>query len=221
MKKKIAVLLCFVMIGMNIMPFASYAADFSDLSTEHWAYEYIDALSSAGVINGYPDGTFQPNGSITRAEFFKLMSIIQADDTAVEEYEGEMTHWYDPYVEYIFSRGMEMEGTTRENMDMPITRKEATIVLAGFAVVNVFTLDFDFDTNKVCDKFKDLEGFSETENYLLNYACYCQMINGYEDGTFRPNNTITRAEAATILMRFCNAWEYAYNESLKLSGGGK
>lgn len=49
---------------------------FTDLSETHWAYESIMKLVDAGIIKGYPDGTFMPEGSITRAELVKITNMI-------------------------------------------------------------------------------------------------------------------------------------------------
>ncbi len=194
-----------------------YAKEFSDVSTDHWAYGYINYLTENGIASGYPDGSFKPNDTITRAEFFKLMSIVQAEDEASTSYGKAIVNWYDPYVDYIYREGMEMEGTSLEDdVNVPITRKEAMVVMASFAATNRLVDNYDFEQHKECELFNDLDDFSETEQYLLNYVVYCQIINGYEDGTFRPNNSITRAEAATLLCRFTGSWIYSYSERLRL-----
>lgn len=49
---------------------------FSDLDETYWAYEGINKLTEAGIIDGYPDGTFQPDGNITRAELVKITNMV-------------------------------------------------------------------------------------------------------------------------------------------------
>lgn len=49
---------------------------FSDLDESHWAYESIEELVNAGIISGYPDGTFKPEGNITRAELVKIVNMV-------------------------------------------------------------------------------------------------------------------------------------------------
>ena len=196
----IAIILLFVISCV------AYADDFTDVPEDHWAYLNIYALSDSGVINGYPDGTFKPSGPTTRAEFFKLISIVEADNMAVEDYKKGVVNWYDPYVEFIFENEMNMENTDRNNVDVPITRKEATMVLANFAKFNEFLKDYDNDDSRYENSFTDVENFSEQDKYLLNYVVKSGLITGYEDGSFQPEKTITRAEVATILCRFCNKW---------------
>ena len=56
MKKFLAILLCFIMLIST----TCFAAGFSDLTSEHWAYKNVTNLVENGVINGYPDGTYRP-----------------------------------------------------------------------------------------------------------------------------------------------------------------
>ena len=195
-------------ISLMLIPLIVYAT-FSDVSDGHWAYGYINALAEGKVINGYEDGTFRPNGTATRAEFFKMMSIVEADDSAEKDFSGEKVNWYDPYVAFIYDNNFFMQGKSRlEDPNEPITRKEATMVLANCAEYNrfLYNVDFDYETNSQEKKFSDIEDFNEEDLYLLNYAVTCGLITGYEDGTFGPEKTMTRAEVATILCRFCNIW---------------
>ena len=74
MKRKIiAGMILFVMCISMCM--TCFAASFSDLSEEHWAYENITKLVDEGVINGYPDGTYRPESTVSRAEFLKLIMV--------------------------------------------------------------------------------------------------------------------------------------------------
>ena len=70
MKRKI--FLCAV--ALTLFSFSiCFAVEFSDVSKEHWAYEYINKLSNDGVINGFEDGSFRPSETLTKAQFIKLM----------------------------------------------------------------------------------------------------------------------------------------------------
>lgn len=60
------------------------APEFSDLDETHWAYEGINKLVGEGIIIGYPDGTFKPEGNITRAELVKIVNMV-FEFTEIEE----------------------------------------------------------------------------------------------------------------------------------------
>lgn len=71
-KMLLTILCCLVFMG------SAYA--FSDVPETHWAYEQIQTMSEQGMIAGYPDGSFAPNGTLSRAEFLVLMArVLQPD----------------------------------------------------------------------------------------------------------------------------------------------
>ena len=107
MKKRAAVLLLTVLLiinsGTTVMAaeppaFAalSESSIFTDLSEDHWSYQYVFDLVRQGVINGYPDGSFQPKNNVTYGETFKLILLA----IGVPEPEAEPgRHWAWPYIQ--------------------------------------------------------------------------------------------------------------------------
>lgn len=111
----------------------SQTNDYTDVAEGDWYNNAVSTLSKAGILNGYEDGSFQPNGNITRAEFATIAArFFEAT------YEGE-------------------------------------------------------------DLFPDIEGHWARD--YINQAAHAGIVNGYENGTFRPQENITRAEAMTIVNR--------------------
>lgn len=113
--------------------FWSQSSPYADVKKEAWFNNAVCTLSNAGIINGYEDGSFRPNGYITRAEF-------------------------------------------------------ATIAARFF--------DATYDGK---DLFPDIDGHWAKD--YINKAADKGFVNGYEDGTFRPDRNITRAEAVTLVNR--------------------
>ena len=84
----------FIYLALTLFLFSSQfafaeetaAPKFSDLDELHWAYESVERLVNAGIISGYPDGTFKPEGNITRAELVKIVNMVfeftQKDEAA-------------------------------------------------------------------------------------------------------------------------------------------
>ena len=62
-----------IVVALFFMQSLVYAISFKDINSSHWAYKYVIELSANKVINGYTDGTFKPESTITRAEFIKLV----------------------------------------------------------------------------------------------------------------------------------------------------
>ncbi len=123
MKRIISLILTLAML-LSIVPNV-FAAEFSDFNSSHWAYEYVSALVNDGTINGYADGTFRPEGTVTRAEFVKM--IGNGPEIRKEVFDDvASTHWA---YNYIMSSGLD---ALKDNMfmpDTPITRGDVAVLL--------------------------------------------------------------------------------------------
>ena len=126
--------------------FWSQVNPYYDVLPDVWYNNAISTLTNAGILNGYPDGNFVPNGNITRAEFAAMAVRFFTD----EEYEAEE------------------------------------------------------------DAFPDIA--DHWANYEINLAYAKEIIEGYPDGTFKPDQEITRAEAVTIVNRVLE--RYPHKEHL-------
>lgn len=103
-KKVIAAAAVFVFTAQS-----AYAADFWDCNN-HWASSSINRLADNGIINGYEDGSFNPDGDVTRAQYLKMM-MEAVGIPAVEYREGECldaswNDWYAPYLQSALDKGL-------------------------------------------------------------------------------------------------------------------
>ena len=147
-------------------------------------------------IIGYPDGTVQPNGQITRAEattiFFRLLTdeSREANLTKTNRYiDVAAGAWYNTAISTMTRAGIVdgyPDGTFRP--DAPITRAEMSKIISLFAKLD-----------KNADRFSDIAGHW-AEKYI-KLAAGNGWIEGYPDGTFLPQRNITRAETATMINR--------------------
>lgn len=178
---------------------------FVDLKTDHWAYEAITDLSKKGYINGYEDETFKPDNSITREEFAKLIATTFYLDIpspkAPSYYDVQTDKWSYPYVEAAkdFLTGYYPPGGKAFfSPEIKATREDVAV-----ALVKTLGLTTNDLTNKnILDrKFKDVSKVSYGIRDYVAIATERSLISGYEDGTFRPDKPITRAEIATLLYR--------------------
>lgn len=200
MKKFLAILLCFIMLIST----TCFAAGFSDLTSEHWAYKNVTNLVENGVINGYPDGTYRPENTITRGEFFKLMMTAAEGEEFFTILNMVSEKWTDSYMHYAENEGLMMDGTSIENVDDPITRLEMVVVLSKTAIKKNIRRAF-YEDGKATLKtttFNDISELSEIDQIYIRNATDLGLINGYTDGSFKPNGYMTRAEVATIIYRF-------------------
>lgn len=195
MKRTISFLLIIIMIFSSV-----YALAFKDLPTNHWAYEYIMYLTSKNVINGYKDGTFKPNGTVTNAEFIKLVVMAALPDWIdIDDAESNLNHWAGPYVWIAERYGLITSGSINlSNIDKPITRIEMVKIITR---ADLLMRGNNLSTNEKV-KFKDVLSLNNDDLLYLRHACSKNLITGYSDNTFKPYSNMTRAEAATMIYRF-------------------
>ena len=156
---------------------------------DHYAY-----------IVGYPNGNVEPNGNITRAEvatiFFRLLTEeVRTANSTQSNSLSDVTRgqWFNHAVSTLSSMGIvkgHNDGTFAPNA--PITRAEFAAIAARFD-------DKNTDTSS---KFTDIA--SHWAKNEIGIAANKGWINGYPDGTFRPNQYITRAEAMMLVNRVLN-----------------
>ena len=185
-----------------------FAKEFPDVAKDHWAYRYIDELSNQGVINGYDDGTYKPSGTITRGEFTKLViAACLPSDIDKSDLMSEFNHWAAPYVWVAEQYGVLEKGEFNEdNIDKPITRLEMVRLVSN---ADISFKESKVDTSRPEQDFMDVVDMSDEDYALLCHAVNSGLVKGYEDYTFRPENTMTRAEAATMIWRFNGGREVA------------
>ena len=173
---------------------------------DHYAY-----------IVGYPDSTVRPQNGITRAEvatiFFRLLTdeTRNANSTKSNSYsdvaEGA---WYNHAVSTLSAMGIvKGDSQGKFNPNAPITRAEFAAIAARF----------DDKANTTAVDFSDIASHWAKDE--ISAAANNGWINGYTDGTFRPNNKITRAEAMTlvnrVLKRLPETAEDLHNDMIKWS----
>ena len=208
MKKKpmsrVLALLLAAVFAVGALPVsASYSASFSDVSADAWYADYVSLCATYGIINGYEDGTFRPEADITRAEFMKLLATIgelvpyKAIDTSI--------HWAAPYWDLMNDNGV-LWGLdipcTAAALDTAITRYEMCVMLSNFCS-NVFSENF-VELKNLQTAIADYSSIESKYVSSVEQAYGKGILTGYEDGTFRGNDTMTRSQAAAVVVR--TAW---------------
>ena len=161
-----------------------------------WTPPALNARDHFSYIKGYGNNVFGPNRTITRAEvamIFARLSINQSTGGAPQFKDVKAGDWYKTAVDIMAKQGIVNgyeDGTFRPNQ--PITRREFAAIAARYAG--------NLDTWKT---FRDVPP-TDWAYKLINRVAGAGWINGYEDGTFRPNNNITRAEVVAIVNRMLN-----------------
>ncbi len=196
MKKVTLLFFVFLMLFVNV----SFAKEFVDVPQDFWAYEYIDELSEKGIIDGYDDGLFKPNGTVTNVEFLKLVVAASIDpNVKVEDAKGKVDNWAKDYIKIAENYGVVRTGKIDEkNADEEILRIDMAMIIAN-SEIKFFGKT---KSSNLESSFTDTQYLEEKDIEAINYCIQNGLIVGYEDGSFKPYNKMTRAEAATIISRF-------------------
>lgn len=151
------------------------------------------APQNRAYIKGYPDGTFRPQGNVTRAEAAQMVATLLNGGTNFgtsnkTAFKDANNGWYSAAINYVTEKGLIKgfeDGTFRPNQN--ITRAEFAQMISGY-------LQRGYAGTGV---FKDVKGHWAQDAIDKVYGN--KNVAGYPDGTFKPNREITRAEAVTVL----------------------
>ena len=197
MKKIITTVLAAVMLTGNAAFAKDYAQSFWDVSKDHWAFEYIADLADRGVIDGYDDGSFKPERTVSRAEWAKIMvdaAGVTVNDNSVN-FNDMSNHWANKYVNAAknYLTGY-TDGSYRP--DQAAVREDVTVAMVKLKGYDLSDVDYS-----VLNDFTDTDSISNYAKKYVAVAVEKDLINGFDDETFRGQATLTRAEAATLLYR--------------------
>ncbi|MGI6550383.1 MAG: S-layer homology domain-containing protein [Syntrophomonadales bacterium] len=150
------------------------------------------------VIKGYPDGTFKPDKTITRAEYVTIINkAFQFEKSAASGFtDVKTTDWYADQLsrakEAGYLAGYE-DGTARPNNN--INRQEAAVMISQVVKSNTPT------TSDSLSSFQDSHTISNWARESIVSIIQSGIMSGYPDQTFKPQRFITRAEAAAVICR--------------------
>nr|WP_245252199.1 S8 family serine peptidase [Paenibacillus sediminis] len=168
----------------------------TDIGT-HWALVPIVHLVEAGAINGYPDGTFRPNNTITRAEFVSiLVRAFNLKKQPGKVFSDTQNHWAKDAIATAYAYGI-VNGltSTKFGVNEPITREQMAVMIVNTGKLTSAQSNITF---------KDSSSISSWAKDAVNAAAGAGVIGGYPNGTFKPRGNATRAEGAAVIVRAMN-----------------
>lgn len=196
--------------GVSLSPVIDVSAEqkpeamdeFSDLQTVPWAKNAINTLAARGVISGRGNGEFCPQDAITREEFLKLaveaLDVYNMDEGILPFKDVAYGAWYYDAVAVAYSFSM-IEGISEDTfgIGLSITRQDMATILARILKSQRMELGQTAESITFVDEASIAEYAKDAVTNLSEGG----IINGREDGTFDPQATATRAEAAMIIYR--------------------
>ncbi len=215
-KKALSLILSAAMaLSLTIVPVSAVSvSNFSDVPSDSWYYDSVSYVAEKDYMNGTSATTFEPNGNMTRAMFATVISRVagaEVDNSAVSEFtDVESGKWYTGAIEW----GVENDllngyGNGLFGTNNSITRQDICTLtqrfLNWYCEQNNCTLAVD---PKV-ESFTDAASIADYAKEAVEFCRDAGLLTGYEDGSFRPLGTATRAEIAAVIERIEMAIESA------------
>lgn len=205
MKKRI--LATFLSAVTLISCSSALAADYSDVNQSAWYASYVNKISELNAFSGYEDGTFRPDNQITQEEFIKTVVCLICGElnesnapTVKNTWNSKWSSWAVPYLDKAFELGLITEQDTMFKLvGIPCNRGEMAKVITR--AVEYLKEDSVADTSTYITKLKDYNRIKEEYKPYVLQAYAKGILSGYDDGTFRDDGLLTRAEASSVLVR--------------------
>ena len=206
-KQRILSALLALCIVFSLVPtaLAEKADDFTDVSRSDWYYQFVDYVTSKGYFNGVADKTFAPADNMTRAMFVTVLFRFHgakgdsSQSAFVDVAPGE---WYTAAINWAAANKIvDGVGNGKFAPNDPITRAQMCTMIERYLDLYrkawKVTLPESGSLSVMVDE-------SAIPAYALAAVKQCQrhgLVNGFEDGTFRPNDLSTRAQVAAVIYR--------------------
>lgn len=207
--KKLASAMIILTLSATAVAFPAEAKTFSDVPQSHWAYSVIDEASDDGIMNGKAAGVFAPNATLTRAEYATMlynlapesdvMKLVHGSTADNGLYDVDGNAWYADTVSWAVARGVFKNNDGSFSPNRTITREEMAV--ATYEFLHKYC-DGKFVLDSIYKGFTDDAAFSSSAN---RDKVYILVNNGIiaekSDGSFDPQGSLTRAEAAAMAVR--------------------
>lgn len=206
-KQRILSALLALCIVFSLVPtaLAEKADDFTDVSRSDWYYQFVDYVTSKGYFNGTSETTFAPAENMTRAMFVTV--LFRFDGAKGDRSQSAFTdvapgEWYTDAINWAAAnRIVDGVGNGKFAPNDPITRAQMCTMIERYLDLYrkawKVTLPETGSVSVMVDE-------SAIPAYALAAVKQCQrhgLVNGFEDGTFRPNELSTRAQVAAVIYR--------------------
>ena len=166
---------------------------FYDVPTSAWYYTAVKYVYDNKLMDGVDTYTFAPNDTLTRAMVWTIIARMSGVDTTGGN------SWYAKAQEWVITNGI----SDGENPTAAITRQELVTMLYRYAQIKGYDVSVGESTNIL--SYVDAASISEYAMSAFQWACGSGLTEGDENGALTPLATATRAQAAAMIMRFCES----------------
>ena len=176
---------------------------FTDVAADAWYAQAVQYVYENGLMDGIENNQFAPEHTTTRAQLVTILYRLEGQPAVTGESgftDVEADTWYTDAVVWAAANGI-VNGVsdTRFAPGDEITRQQMAAILYRYAEAK----GYDVTDSADLSGYSDAETIQAYAQIPMAWACAQGLIQGFEDGTLRPAGNATRAQIATILMRFC------------------
>ncbi len=187
---------------------------FTDVKEDAWYYEGIAFCYEYGVVSGMTETTFEPNGTLTRAQFVQILAMV--DGVELEEYKNSESgfddvkpnHWFNAPVCWAVEQGFVAGlSETRFGPNEKITREQLARLLYLYAEY------CGCDVSRLADLSGYTDKPSDWAYTQVQWAVAAGIISGMDETTLAPRSSATRAQACRMIMSFYDFITYGYRDT--------
>ena len=175
---------------------------FKDVSVDSWYYDAVSYVYSNGLMNGISATRFAPNAKLNRAMIAQVLYNLEGETRSYPTVFSDVADsaWYADAVNWAADKGIvEGYGNGKFGPEDNITREQMAAILYRYADYK----GYDVRAAARLDKFNDADQVSDWAEEAMSWAVAEDLMDGKGNNLLDPTGTATRAEVATILMRFC------------------
>ena len=203
-----------LLLTLSLMTTAIAATTFTDVPADHWASSYIDAMSERGVVNGYGNGKFGPEDSVSAAHFATMLSRAFFSDTL-----GEATDvWYENHLANATAHKV-MNGTSMHNaylasgaynteeLNAPLLRYDMAQMMYNTLTALGVKMPSASELEASKAKITDIASIPDKYTTAVVAMYTLGQLTGFGDGSFGGDTAMTRAQSCAVMSRLIDAAE--------------
>ena len=209
MKKRLVSIFLAVALLLSSLPMTAFAASrisFKDVAANSWYHDAVRYVQENGIMSGIGNGLFSPETTLTRAQLCQIIYNMEGKPGAGSSNFSDVGAgaWYKNAVSWSAAHDIvNGTGNGRFSPDLHITREQMVTILYRYAAYKNYNLSVPISLSD----YSDANRISGWAKEALQWAVSEKVISGTTTTTISPQGTTTRAQAATMLMRFCQRME--------------
>ncbi|MBO5517724.1 MAG: S-layer homology domain-containing protein [Firmicutes bacterium] len=170
---------------------------FTDVAASDWFCNFLKPAYESGIVGGATASTYSPKGQLTHGQIMVMIANLHSKQKG-DGFKGSSVagdHWAASFRDYCKAEGI-IDGRFDEVLDKPVTRAEMAYYFANTLTAESYQNKKDVSLNDIAEESCKAE---------IEKLVAADIVGGYSDGTFKPENLVTRAEAAVFVSNILNA----------------